>query len=64
MKNRAFAGQVFSGMIGVTIFGILLTPVYALFWLGRGGRVTIAPYTATPAPLHFSALGWTRSALP
>jgi multidrug efflux pump len=40
--RRSLGTAVFSGMIGVTFFGIILTPVffYSLVWL-RGGRKTI-----------------------
>ena len=35
--RRSLGTAVFSGMIGVTFFGIFLTPVffYALSWMGR-----------------------------
>jgi multidrug efflux pump len=37
--RRAMGIAVFSGMLGVTFFGILLTPVfYVLLRSGRGGR--------------------------
>jgi multidrug efflux pump len=37
--RRAMGIAVFSGMLGVTLFGILLTPVfYVLLRSGRGGR--------------------------
>ncbi|MBI1346571.1 multidrug efflux RND transporter permease subunit [bacterium] len=41
---------VFSGMLGVTLFGVLLTPVffYVIRWLGGHGT-TIAPPPVTPA---------------
>jgi len=40
--RRSLGTAVFSGMIGVTFFGILLTPVffYSLVWL-RGGRKSV-----------------------
>ena len=43
--RRSLGLAVFSGMLGVTLFGIFLTPVffYALQWFGRGG--------GAPAPL-------------
>jgi multidrug efflux pump len=58
--RRSLGLAVFSGMLGVTLFGIFLTPVffYVIQWLGdrRGSRHEPAPATVTgssvaqPAP--------------
>ncbi|HEV3120094.1 MAG TPA: efflux RND transporter permease subunit, partial [Gemmataceae bacterium] len=49
--RRSLGLAVFSGMLGVTLFGIFLTPVffYVIQWLGdrRGTRPDPAPATAT-----------------
>ena len=39
--RRTLGTAVFSGMLGVTLFGIFLTPVffYVIDWLGEGARV-------------------------
>jgi multidrug efflux pump len=44
--RRSLGVAVFSGMLGVTLFGIFLTPVfyYVLQWFGR------PPATTGPAP--------------
>jgi multidrug efflux pump len=58
--RRSLGTAVFSGMIGVTLFGILLTPVffYSLVWL-RGGRkavtnpeAAVITEMASAAPKH------------
>jgi multidrug efflux pump len=56
--RRSLGLAVFSGMLGVTFFGIFLTPVffYGIQWLGdrRGTKPEAAPATGTsvagPAP--------------
>jgi multidrug efflux pump len=42
--RRTLGTAVFSGMIGVTFFGIFLTPVfyYVVSWLADGGKVAVA----------------------
>ncbi len=47
--RRTLGTAVFSGMLGVTFFGIFLTPVfyYVLTWFGDRPQ----PPPATPAPL-------------
>ena len=52
--RRSLGTAVFSGMLGVTLFGLLFTPVFYVVarWLGslgRGRRTTAAP-AAQPAP--------------
>ena len=54
--RRALGAAVFSGMLGVTFFGIFLTPVfyYALGWLGErqaesGGLVPAAAAVDHPS---------------
>jgi multidrug efflux pump subunit AcrB len=51
--RRSLGLAVFSGMLGVTLFGIFLTPVffYALQWLGRR-REQAPPLTAPPGNPH------------
>jgi hydrophobe/amphiphile efflux-1 (HAE1) family protein len=49
--RRSLGLAVFSGMLGVTVFGIFLTPVffYVIQWLGeRRGAPTVPPSTAQP----------------
>jgi multidrug efflux pump len=57
--RQSLGTAVFSGMIGVTVFGVLLTPVfyYALTWLGerRRSRKTQAPHFGAAA--HVAADG-------
>jgi len=52
---------VFSGMLGVTFFGILLTPVfYVLLRSGRGGRsrrLARVPSGGSVSPLAAPAAG-------
>src|SRR4029077_3953803 len=49
--RRSLGVAVFSGMLGVTLFGIVLTPVfyYVLQWFGRK-KVVIAQPLLTEAP--------------
>ncbi|HEX2525408.1 MAG TPA: multidrug efflux RND transporter permease subunit [Geminicoccus sp.] len=49
--RRTLGTTVFSGMLGVTLFGLLFTPVFYVVcrWLG-GRRGTAATSPATPAP--------------
>ena len=52
--RQSLGTAVFSGMLGVTLFGLLFTPVFYVVvrWLGslgRGRRTTAAP-AAQPAP--------------
>jgi multidrug efflux pump subunit AcrB len=50
--RRTLGLAVFSGMLGVTLFGIFLTPgfFFVIQWL-TGGKVTAKPPAAhTPAP--------------
>ncbi len=49
--RQALGVAVFSGMIGVTLFGLLFTPVFYVVvrWLGRLGR-SEKPRTETVAP--------------
>jgi multidrug efflux pump len=53
--RRSLGTAVFSGMIGVTVFGILLTPVfyYVLMWFDerRAARQPAAEYPKAPPPL-------------
>jgi multidrug efflux pump len=48
--RRSLGTAVFSGMIGVTVFGVLLTPVffYVLMWLGQR-RAELPPPPKSPA---------------
>ena len=53
--RRSLGTAVFSGMLGVTLFGLLFTPVFYVVtrWLGsrgRGRHTTAAPAAAHPAP--------------
>jgi multidrug efflux pump len=45
--RRTLGTAVFAGMLGVTLFGIVLTPVF--FYVVRGFTVRRSP---TPAPAH------------
>jgi multidrug efflux pump len=48
--RRSLGTAVFSGMIGVTVFGVFLTPVFyfVLMWLGRNhGEPTLAERGST-----------------
>src|SRR5688572_30040816 len=47
--RRAMGATVFAGMIGVTLFGLLLTPVF--YVLVRRARATPAAEPALPAPI-------------
>src|SRR5437660_721244 len=63
--RRSLGLAVFSGMLGVTLFGIFLTPVffYALQWLGgrRGGSLSrAASITITPSKAAPSGSPWRR----
>jgi hypothetical protein len=53
--RQSLGTAVFSGMIGVTLFGIFLTPVFffVLLWFGDRAR----PRTDAPAPLAAEANG-------
>jgi multidrug efflux pump len=58
--RRAMGVAVFSGMIGVTFFGLFLTPVFFVLirrFVGRGGRAAVM----RPASVH---QGGTPAALP
>ena len=50
--RRSLGTAVFSGMLGVTLFGIFLTPVfyYVIQWFGE--RKQKGTHTETPAALH------------
>ncbi|HEY0232077.1 MAG TPA: efflux RND transporter permease subunit, partial [Dokdonella sp.] len=55
--RRAMGVAVFSGMLGVTFFGLLLTPVFYLLVRGRRARRAersgnTAPPSLTPASNH------------
>ena len=47
--RRAMGATVFAGMIGVTLFGLLLTPVF--YVLVRRSRAASASAAALPAPI-------------
>src|ERR1700747_2001393 len=47
--RRALGLAVFSGMLGVTLFGIFLTPVF-FYVIRRFSRVPPAPSPPVPAP--------------
>jgi multidrug efflux pump len=49
--RRSLGTAVFAGMLGVTLFGIFLTPVffYAIQWFGRKPP---GPAEAPPPPVH------------
>ncbi len=49
--RQALGTAVFAGMLGVTLFGIFLTPVfyYALGWFGGGSPAQQQPAESTPA---------------
>jgi hydrophobe/amphiphile efflux-1 (HAE1) family protein/NodT family efflux transporter outer membrane factor (OMF) lipoprotein len=58
--RHAMGVAVFSGMIGVTIFGLFLTPVFYVVLMTLGVKKTAPKSTPTSAPSH----GSTGSALP
>ena len=49
--RRTLGMAVFSGMLGVTLFGIFLTPVfyYVIQWFGKPPAVTAKPPHEAPA---------------
>jgi multidrug efflux pump len=50
--RRTLGTAVFSGMLGVTLFGIFLTPVFffVIDWLStRGGSLSGSPASKDPA---------------
>jgi multidrug efflux pump len=51
--RQSLGTAVFSGMIGVTVFGLFLTPVFffVLMWFGSGKRASAAPVPQTVAPV-------------
>ncbi len=56
--RRSLGTAVFAGMLGVTLFGIFLTPVfyYVLQWFGRKKVVVAQPIlTEAPAPRTFTS---------
>jgi multidrug efflux pump len=57
--RRSLGIAVFSGMIGVTLFGVVLTPVFffALGWLGRLSRSCPKPEPGWGAPVRQGELG-------
>jgi len=52
--RQALGTAVFSGMIGVTLFGLVFTPVFYVFarWLGSLGRKAPHDPPAAPQPPH------------
>jgi multidrug efflux pump len=52
--RTALGIAVFSGMLGVTFFGIFLTPVFyvSIRWLVERNQATAKPTQGTPAPPH------------
>jgi multidrug efflux pump len=54
--RRSLGTAVFSGMIGVTVFGLLLTPVFYAVIIGWSGHKSAVPAAATPhapaVPVH------------
>ena len=58
--RRAMGVAVFSGMIGVTLFGLFLTPVFYVVLMKLGVKKTAPKPAPTSAPTH----GSTGSALP
>ena len=57
--RRAMGIAVFSGMLGVTLFGIFLTPVFYVLLRGRGSKLPVAPRDvgATPGVSASTATG-------
>ena len=51
--RRALGTAVFAGMIGVTVFGLLLTPVFyvAIRWLTRSRKARTASVNSKPVPV-------------
>jgi multidrug efflux pump subunit AcrB len=50
--RHALGVTVFAGMLGVTAFGLLLTPVFYVLVRRLTARFGAAPATAAPAPAH------------
>ncbi len=55
--RQSLGTAVFSGMIGVTVFGVLLTPVFffSLMWFGGRVRNTTTPMPQVPGEAHTAA---------
>src|ERR1700679_3047078 len=49
--RQAMGIAVFSGMIGVTLFGLFLTPVFYVTFMKLGWKKSTAPVIAPKAPL-------------
>lgn len=49
--RQAMGVAVFSGMIGVTVFGLFLTPVFYVTLMKLGARKKTVPFTTPHAPL-------------
>jgi Cu/Ag efflux pump CusA len=52
--RQSLGVAVLSGMIGVTIFGIFLTPVfyYLITWFGHKKKSKVKPGATKPEPVH------------
>ncbi len=56
--RRTLGTAVFSGMLGVTLFGLILTPVFYYVVIGLAGNPTVPGHAKTPeAPLPSGGMG-------
>jgi multidrug efflux pump len=64
--RRSLGTAVFSGMIGVTLFGVLLTPVFffTLMWFGGRARDTTMPVPQIPDESRTAPVGNGRQPQP
>jgi len=55
--RQAMGGAVFAGMLGVTVFGLILTPVFYVLLRRFGARRTVPATEPAVPPLHVVAQG-------
>ena len=53
--RRSLGAAVFFGMIGVTVFGLIFTPVFYVICRGLASRIPHEPKKTPPAPTTFSS---------
>ena len=53
--RRSLGAAVFFGMIGVTVFGLIFTPVFYVMCRGFAARIPHEPSKTPPAPTTFSS---------
>lgn len=62
--NQSLGAAVFFGMLGVTIFGLLFTPVFYVMCRGLASRLPHEPSKTPPAPTTGSTVEETNEPLP